>query len=1284
MKGLRPDLISSGDVLQSFLDAHDMFLILVSESGHILYATELITSLLGHMQTRLVGQNLYDYVPEIEKNTLRNMFNPGNAKPSMLQPNGGKILTYPAQSFKCHFKMYSGETCNLTQHLPFSCISYLRRWKEAEEPLSPLSPISPPLSPFDFNNGGGETENIPSQRTDPTHHQSCVVLFGKLPTNLTLLDLPIGVNDVNFTFDMRVSKEGNIISIESHAVLVLGYTQSELIGSRFFDYIDPYHLCDVGDHMASLFNSTCSTTNPYRMFTKGGRYIWLLSKGYLSYNPWNHKPDHILLSNRILGCDHVVPEFRFFRSRTLLPDLNSSDLYNPALSTDMTGMSPQKQSQSGQQLYRGQHGSAESSDQMDHQPSTSQGSLLQHNTPKRRNTSRDMKTETAPGNVHCAGQRSGITESSMQQMAGQNIQQMGGRNIQQSRGQQTREGDLLHQQQQQQQQNRFIQEVQQEMEKKNNELFDMQRRLLEQQMLMEQERSQFYQVAQGVMQCIGMPSAAPLSVPPMLQLSGFTYSQPSLPNTHKKHLSTVVVPHSTPSSSLPTPHSSKASGISSALGTGSFPQSLLESVSLSPLQLLQQMPSNKPAPGVDSLPHPLLTAQSSTVHPGHNLTSSLSPLQLLQQKPAPGVDSLPHPLLTAQSSTVHPGHNLTSSLSPLQLLQQKPASGVDSLLHPLLTAQSSTVHPGHNLTSSLSPLQLLQQKPALVVDSLPHPLLTAQSSTVHPGHNLTSSLSPLQLLQQKPAPGVDSLPHPLLTAQSSTVHPGHNLTSSLSPLQLLQQKPASGVDSLLHPLLTAQSSTDHPGHNLTISSLSPLQLLQQKPALGVDSLPHPLLTAQSSTDHPGHNLTSSLSPLQLLQQKPALGVDSLPHPLLMAQSSTDHLGHNLTSSLSPLQLLQQKPALGVDSLPRPLLTAQSSTDHPGHNLTSSLSPLQLLQQKPALGVDSLPHPLLTAQSSTDHPGHNLTSSLSPLQLLQQKPALGVDSLPRPLLTAQSSTDHPGHNLTSSLSPLQLLQQKPALGVDSLPRPLLTAQSSTNHPGHNLTSSLRAKHQTHTNSATAATPSNHLTQGLHGLPTVFPNHPIQQQLPLLPTLLGQQVQNNYQQQQQLQQQQHLLQQQQISESQHQLRIPPAQNSIPSGMIIPPKTHPLQLSGGGGVAVGGLHTALPQLVSINLPSNNPLFVTATPSTSSAFPSGPYHNPFSQLIINSVDPHPSLQTQANSPSDSARTQTPSPGQPQSDIPATGVPMRLPNDEEIQSLLDVIQMKCSSTSLPPGTSLS
>ena len=284
--------LQNGEVFHLLIDAMDAFMMIVSESGRIFYCTELVTSLLGHMQSRLVGQNLFDYVLEQEVPLLMDLFKPQEGHPGKDLPHC-PVVSYPHREFQCSLKMYNGETGLFPQHLLFQCLSYLRVWKKRTSSPDPPSP-----------------DEADTHVSKDSSIQSCILLIAKLPTSPSVVDLPVSTNEVNFQFDMRVSREGKIIDIEKHAALVLGYLPGELIGMSFFDCIEPYLVASVGESIMGILSKGHATTVPYRMVSKGGRCLWVISKGTVSYIPWNGKPDHIVLSTRVLNYSQVLPENR--------------------------------------------------------------------------------------------------------------------------------------------------------------------------------------------------------------------------------------------------------------------------------------------------------------------------------------------------------------------------------------------------------------------------------------------------------------------------------------------------------------------------------------------------------------------------------------------------------------------------------------------------------------------------------------------------------------------------------------------------------------------------------------------------------------------------------------------------------------------------------------------------------------------------------------------------------------------------------------------------------------
>jgi len=76
-----------GDSLQLILNSQDAFLIMVSSSGRVMYSTSLVTSLLGYMQVRLIGQNWYDYIRDQDREVFHSLFTQSTTMAGQKIPN---------------------------------------------------------------------------------------------------------------------------------------------------------------------------------------------------------------------------------------------------------------------------------------------------------------------------------------------------------------------------------------------------------------------------------------------------------------------------------------------------------------------------------------------------------------------------------------------------------------------------------------------------------------------------------------------------------------------------------------------------------------------------------------------------------------------------------------------------------------------------------------------------------------------------------------------------------------------------------------------------------------------------------------------------------------------------------------------------------------------------------------------------------------------------------------------------------------------------------------------
>ena len=440
----KPGFFSRGEFFDFLLDALGAFMMFVSDNGRILYCSDLITSLTGHMPTRLVGQTIYDCVVAEDQALIKSQFMPPADVAGVKIPES-PILAFPPKMFNCALKLYSNDPSSMTISRDFVCLSYLRQWAETE-----CSSCDDSASEFS--------------------NSSCILLLGKLSDTDRPRDQSITTNDVNFEFSMRVSKEGKILEIDKQASLVLGYTKGDIQGSSFFEYVDPYHSEKIGEAIEMFLSKGLGVSQPYRLSTKSGQYIWVVSKGFLSYNPWNHKPDHVLLQSKILGCDEVLPEYKFKGDCTKVPNPVEDYSHVPKLNTtdvpqNVKGTLPVESPAMMQTLFPNND-----------LPDDLNPPISSPEVPELFSSYSTSQSYTSSVNV----------VESMENMA-------------------------------------------QLLERKNQELFQLQRRMLEQQQLFEHERKQFYQVTNQVMTYIGKNEGVnvqPYLDPNMSMAIGNASSQP--------------------------------------------------------------------------------------------------------------------------------------------------------------------------------------------------------------------------------------------------------------------------------------------------------------------------------------------------------------------------------------------------------------------------------------------------------------------------------------------------------------------------------------------------------------------------------------------------------------------------------------------------------------------------------------------------------------------------------------------------------------------------------------
>jgi len=303
----KPSFVTRGRAFSDLLDSLDAFSFVVSRSGQILFATEMMLSCLGFTHRLMVGHSINEFLHRDDCAALGELFTEANNSGAVKRSH----CLYPSKQVTCRFRLNTedsrmGVSCIL---MTFASFIYMRTWN-SENLVSSENAEEPPMF----------------EQPESKHaHDLCMILVA-IPSSITHRDVPLLSNDFSFVFQLRISKEGTVLDLDKHAPAVLGYTQDEIVGSSLFDYVHPYHVASFGESMTMFIEQGYGSTNPFRLSSKGGRWIWITSNGYATYNPWNQKGEHVMLECKVLGIDEVDAKQKIWVDSNYVPKVTAAPI----------------------------------------------------------------------------------------------------------------------------------------------------------------------------------------------------------------------------------------------------------------------------------------------------------------------------------------------------------------------------------------------------------------------------------------------------------------------------------------------------------------------------------------------------------------------------------------------------------------------------------------------------------------------------------------------------------------------------------------------------------------------------------------------------------------------------------------------------------------------------------------------------------------------------------------------------------------------------------------------
>ncbi|XP_076847124.1 neuronal PAS domain-containing protein 2 isoform X2 [Brachyhypopomus gauderio] len=276
----KPSFLSNEEFTQLMLEALDGFLIALTTDGSIVYVSDSVSSLIGHLPSDMMDQNILNFLPEREH---------------------GEV-----------YKLLSTDLLLDDTHVEFCC-HIVRGNIDPKDP--PIYECVKFVGDFKFHNNvptsscNGYELVFPRSLQVSLEEQVCLVATVRLVTPQFLKDL-CNVEDPCDEFTSRHSLEWKFLFLDHRASPIIGYLPFEVLGTSGYDY---YHVDDldlIAQCHKQLMQCGKGKSCYYRFLTKGQQWIWLQTHYYITYHQWNSKPEFIVCTHTVVSYAEVRAEKR--------------------------------------------------------------------------------------------------------------------------------------------------------------------------------------------------------------------------------------------------------------------------------------------------------------------------------------------------------------------------------------------------------------------------------------------------------------------------------------------------------------------------------------------------------------------------------------------------------------------------------------------------------------------------------------------------------------------------------------------------------------------------------------------------------------------------------------------------------------------------------------------------------------------------------------------------------------------------------------------------------------
>nr|XP_056717976.1 neuronal PAS domain-containing protein 2 [Euleptes europaea] len=314
----KPSFLSNEEFTQLMLEALDGFVIGVTIDGIIMYVSDSITSLLGHLPSDIVDKNLLNFLPEQEHSDICKMLSSHMLVVDSASSN--YLKSDNDLEFHCHFLRGSLNPKEFPTYEYIKCVGNFQSYTHV---------------PISTCNGFDGT--VPRGYRTPVGKQVCFVATVRLATPQFLKEMCVAEEPLE-EFTSRHSLEWKFLFLDHRAPPIIGYLPFEVLGTSGYDY---YHVDDLQllvrchEHLMQFGKgkSCC-----YRFLTKGQQWIWLQTHYYITYHQWNSKPEFIVCTHTVVSYSDVRVE----RRQDLILKDGSSEIISSVLKDSDSDLDPQQ------------------------------------------------------------------------------------------------------------------------------------------------------------------------------------------------------------------------------------------------------------------------------------------------------------------------------------------------------------------------------------------------------------------------------------------------------------------------------------------------------------------------------------------------------------------------------------------------------------------------------------------------------------------------------------------------------------------------------------------------------------------------------------------------------------------------------------------------------------------------------------------------------------------------------------------------------------------------------